>query len=106
MRSRFGLPGAVFCSGTFIPARRARNSTASGKLRFSISIMKFITLPPLPQPKQWYICFEGDTENDGVFSLWKGQSPNRFWPLRLVRATYSPTTSSMGFRSASSCKKS
>ena len=35
-----------------IPALRARNSTASGKLSRSISIMKLITLPPLPQPKQ------------------------------------------------------
>ena len=68
--------------------------------------MKFITLPPLPQPKQWYICFEGETEKDGVFSLWKGQSPKRFWPERLVNCTYSPTTSSMGFLSESSCKKS
>ena len=68
-------------------------------------MMKFITLPPLPQPKQWYICFEGETQNEGVFSLWKGQRPKRFCPLRLVSGTYSATTSSMGFLSASSCRK-
>ena len=85
-----------------IPTRFARNSTASGKLRFSISIMKFITPPPLPQPKQWYICLSGDTENDGVFSLWNGHRPNWFEPERFVKRTYSPTTSTISFFSTSS----
>ena len=29
----------------------------------------------------------GEAENDGVFSLWKGQRPKRFAPLRLVSRT-------------------
>ena len=43
-----GLAGV----GTGRPARLARKRTASGYERFSISIMKLITVPPLPQPKQ------------------------------------------------------
>ena len=40
-------------SGRGIFARRARNATASGNERFSISMIKLMTPPPLPQPKQW-----------------------------------------------------
>ena len=36
-----------------MPARLARKATASGNERFSISMMKLMTLPPFPQPKQW-----------------------------------------------------
>ena len=48
---------------------------------------KFITPPPLPQPKQWYICLSGETEKEGVFSLWKGQRPKRLEPLFLLSRT-------------------
>ena len=47
--------------------------------------------------------FSGATENEGVFSPWKGQRPNRLLPRR-VSATYCPTTSSMGFRALSSSR--
>ena len=52
MRARFWLAASCSSSGMGMPARRARNATASGKERFSISMMKLMTLPPLPQPKQ------------------------------------------------------
>lgn len=40
-----------------------------------------MTLPPTPQPKQWYSCFPGDTEKDGDFSLWNGHSPTYELPF-------------------------
>ncbi|EXY93949.1 hypothetical protein M066_3969 [Bacteroides fragilis str. I1345] len=38
-------------------------------------MMKCTALPPLPQLKHLQSPLEGDTLNEGVFSLWKGQSP-------------------------------
>ena len=33
-----------------------------------------MTSPPVPQaPKQCQLCRSGETMNEGVFSLWKGQ---------------------------------
>ena len=40
------------CSGRLMPLRFASVCTASGKVRFSYCMMKEITLPPAPQPKQ------------------------------------------------------
>ena len=34
-----------------------------------------MTSPPVPQPKQWKNPRSPLTVNDGVFSVWKGQSP-------------------------------
>ena len=39
-----------------------------------------MALPALPQPKHLKICFEGLTEKDGVFSLWKGQHAMKLRP--------------------------
>jgi hypothetical protein len=38
-------------------------------------MMKEKISPPLLQPKQWNICFEGLTMKEGVFSEWNGQRP-------------------------------
>src|SRR5574344_2081663 len=45
----------------------------------------------------------GATEKEAVFSPWNGHRPNRLLPDRF-RFTYCPTTSSMGFRAASSSR--
>ena len=58
-----------------MPALAASRSTAVAKSRCSISRTKRMASPPAPQPKQWYRPSSGLTENDGVFSEWKGQSP-------------------------------
>ena len=36
---------------------------------------KETTLPPLPELKSLKICLTGETVNDGVFSLIKGDNP-------------------------------
>jgi hypothetical protein len=36
---------------------------------------KEMGVPAAPQPKHLKMFFAGDTENDGVFSLWNGQLP-------------------------------
>ena len=36
---------------------------------------KLTALPPLPQEKHLHIWRAGETVNEGVFSLWNGQSP-------------------------------
>ena len=53
--------------------------TASIKLIPSIFVRNVNTFPPTPQPKQWNICLSGETENEGDFSLWNGQSFFRFF---------------------------
>ncbi len=52
-RARRDVSSLCASSGRGMFARRARNATASGNERFSISMMKLMTPPPLPQPKQW-----------------------------------------------------
>jgi hypothetical protein len=44
-------------------------------------MMKFTEFPAFPHPKHLYIPFTGDTWNEGVRSLWNGQSPDH------IRAT-------------------
>ena len=51
-----------------MPERSARNFTASGKLRFSISMMNLKMSPPEPHPKHLKICLLSLTRNEGVFS--------------------------------------
>ena len=56
--------------------------------------MKFTEFPPFPQPKHLKIPFDGETVNDGVFSLWNGHRPNRLTP-RFLSGTNSWTTSTI-----------
>ena len=56
--------------------------TASRNSKRSIFITKVKTLPLSPQPKQWYSPRSSLTVNDGVFSLWNGQSPVWLRPVR------------------------
>ena len=85
-----------------MPTRSASRSTASTNVIRSIFWMNLITSPPSPQPKQWKVPCVGRTLNDGVFSLWNGQRPFRLPPPARRSATYSPTTSSIRFRSRTS----
>jgi hypothetical protein len=43
-------------------------------------MMKLMAFPPFPHPKHLKMPFAGFTENEGVFSEWKGQSPQRLEP--------------------------
>lgn len=62
-------------SGTSRFTRLASTPTASRKGRLSSSMMKLMAPPPFPQPKHLKICLSGETEKEGVFSEWKGHSP-------------------------------
>ncbi|HAQ56082.1 MAG TPA: hypothetical protein DCR44_01565 [Acholeplasmatales bacterium] len=77
-----------------MPWRSASSFIASGHEMFLYFERNAAAFPFSPQPKQWKMCFSGDTKNDGVFSLWKGQSPLKFLPAG-CSFTYSPTTSTM-----------
>src|SRR5664279_5098364 len=55
---------------------------------------KLTELPTFPQPKHLKISFEGETVNEGVFSLWKGHNPRKFTP-RFFNGTNSCTTSTI-----------
>src|SRR6056297_1447688 len=68
------------------PALGAKMRKASTKLTPSISIIKVITSPPLPELKQCQICFSGDTIKDGVFSRLKGDRAEKLDPagFRLI----------------------
>ena len=55
--------------------RSASHSIAPTKSRLSVSRTNEMASPPAPQPKQWYVPRSGETEKDGVFSWWNGQSP-------------------------------
>ena len=46
---------------------------------------KPMTSPWAPQPKQWKKPFSSFTVKEGVFSLWKGQSPMDSRPRRTSR---------------------
>jgi hypothetical protein len=50
--------------------------------------------PALLHPKHLYIPLAGDTVNEPVFSLWKGQRPIRLAPC-FLSVTYRHTTSSI-----------
>ena len=58
-----------------MPARRARNSSAAGKSRPSLSSMKLSASPPASQPKQWNSCLLGETVKEGVRSSCSGHRP-------------------------------
>ncbi len=76
--------------GSGMPHFWATERTASGKLTFSIFWTKVKTSPDWPQPKQWKNWRPAWTEKEGVFSEWKGQSPEKFWASAYLRRTYSP----------------
>src|SRR3569833_4216926 len=85
-----------------MPTRSASRSTASTKVIRSIFWTNLITSPPLFLLLLWKVPCVGRTLNDGVFSLWNGQRPFRLPPPARRSATYSPTTSSIRFRSRTS----
>src|SRR6056297_776238 len=87
--------GSCFCKVT--PALGANIRRASTKLTPSISIIKVITSPPLPELKQCQICFSGDTIKDGVFSRLKGDRAEKFDPAGF-KFTYSRITSTISKR--------
>src|SRR5262249_49156550 len=81
-----------------MPARAASRSTASTKSRCSISRTNVMASPLLLQPKQYQNPMSGFTENDGVFSLWKGHNPTKRLPTRFS-ARCSPTRPTMSVAS-------
>src|SRR6056297_1766022 len=87
--------GSCFCKVT--PALGANIRRASTKLTPSISIIKVITSPPLPELKQCQICFSGDTIKEGVFSRLKGDEAEKLAPTGLSW-TYSFITSTISKR--------
>ena len=62
------------------PAMPASRSTASGKLRPSVSIRKAKMSPCLPDEKSWKKPFWSLTKNEGVFSEVNGESAAPFAP--------------------------
>jgi len=88
------LCGSIWYFAKSIFACLANSLAASQKSILSISCMKVMTFPPFPHPKHLNICLLGETINDGVFSLWKGQHAVKFAPA-LLRGTYLPTRSTM-----------
>src|SRR5208337_3437934 len=78
-----------------MPSFSATIRTASGKVMFSIFCTKVKTSPPALQPKQWKNWCTAFTENDAVFSWWKGHSPDQFCAPLLRSLTYSPTMRTM-----------
>ena len=65
-----------------MPARAASRSTAPTKSRCSTSRTNVIASPLFWQPKQYQTPCSGFTENDGDFSLWNGQRPEKRRPTR------------------------
>ena len=86
------------------PAMPASRSTASGKLRPSVSIRKAKMSPCLPDEKSWKKPFWSLTKNDGVFSEVKGESAAHSRPA-LRNLTRAPTTSDTGSRARISSRK-
>ena len=62
----------------------------------SAFITKLMAFPPSAHaPKQCHVCRAGDTWNEGVFSLWKGQQHVQFAPRFVSSGTYSRTSETM-----------
>ena len=93
-------------SAAGLRAAAASRSTASPKLTCSIRSTNRMTSPPTPHPKQWNRPRAGDTDSDGDFSSWNGQSPLRLPPPALRSATCSPMTSAIGDRSRTAATSS
>src|SRR5271165_938673 len=88
---------APLCRGIGTPAIVASRSTASGKLRPSVSIRNAKTSPCLPDEKSWKNPFWSLTKKEGVFSALKGESPAHSRPC-FFSLTRLPTTSETGSR--------
>ena len=87
------------------PPSTASRSTASGKLRPSVSLTKAKMSPCLPEEKSWKKPFWSLTKNDGVFSALKGERPAHSRPC-LRSSTRRPTTSDTGSRARISSRNS
>src|SRR5208337_871485 len=92
------------CRGIGTPAMPASRSTASGKLRPSVSLTKAKMSPCLPDEKSWKKPFWSLTKNEGVFSALKGERPAHSRPC-LRNLTRRPTTSDTGSRARISSRK-
>ena len=92
-RPRAGPRGRIGSSSpssrrSWTPNFSASRSTDSVKVSPSTFLMKEMTSPPSPQPKQWKNWRAGLTLNDGVFSSWKGHSPESAPPPADFNVTY------------------
>src|SRR5260221_9494162 len=58
-------------------------------------------VPGAPHPKPWLICLSGLTQNDGDFSLWKGQHALNSRPA-FLSGTRAPMTSTISDRTTRS----
>ncbi len=83
----------------------ASRSTASGKVRPSVSIRKANASPCLPDEKSWKKPFWSLTKNDGVFSALNGDNPRHSRPS-LRNLTRVPATSDTGRRALISSRNS
>ena len=90
--------------GIGTPAIEASRSTASGKLRPSVSIRNAKMSPCLPDEKSWKNPFWSLTKKEGVFSALKGERPAHSRPC-LRSLTRLPTTSDTGSRARISSRK-
>ena len=63
-----------------------------------------MALPCLPQPKQWKNCLVGLTVKEGLFSEWKGHSPEKLAPV-FFSWTWRPTISTTSARASNSWMK-
>ena len=99
--SRASSSGDIFGSGR--PACAANRSTASGKVSPSVIITKSKIVPFLPEEKSNHAIFWSLTQNEGVFSLLKGESPFHSRPAFFSR-TRRPTTSETGSRARNSSR--
>src|SRR5208337_5206444 len=86
------------------PAIPASRSTASGKLKPSVSLTKVKMSPCLPDEKSWKKPFWSLTKNEGVFSTLNGERPAHSRPC-LRSLTRRPTTSETGSRARISSRK-
>ena len=86
------------------PAMPASRSTASGKVRPSVSIRKAKASPCLPDEKSWKKPFWSLTKNDGVFSALNGDKPRHSRPS-LRNLTRVPATSDTGRRARNLVEK-
>jgi hypothetical protein len=98
------LPPVVLRSG----GQREPHAGAMGEIadRFpkpqsEVLVRKSMTLPCLPQPKQWKNRFSTFTVNDDILSEWNGQQARYSLPAR-ASLTYRPMISAMSVPSINS----
>ena len=89
MRARFGLPVSVFSSGTCIPARRARNSTASRKAEvFYLHYEVYDSAALAAAEAVVYLLRQGTRKTKAFFRCGTGRARTGSGPLRLLNRTY------------------